>query len=48
MKTEFDMILGIDIETNIGSFTSDYDGVRHGTPRLLEIMRRRDIRAIYF
>ncbi|MFA7230244.1 MAG: polysaccharide deacetylase family protein, partial [Victivallaceae bacterium] len=48
MKAAFDVVLGIDMETDIGSFTSDYEGVRHGTPRLLEIMRRQDVRATYF
>ncbi len=48
MKTEFDVVLGIDMETDIGSFTSNYEGVRHGTPRLLEIMQRKNVRATYF
>ena len=48
MKTEFDVLLGIDMETDIGSFTSNYEGVIHGTPRLLEIMQRQDVRATYF
>lgn len=48
MKTGFDILLGIDMETDIGSFTSDYEGVRHGTPRLLEIMQRQSARATYF
>ncbi|MCX6983717.1 MAG: polysaccharide deacetylase family protein [Lentisphaerae bacterium] len=48
MKTEFDVVLGIDMETDIGSFTSNYEGVIHGTPRLLEIMRRQNVRATYF
>jgi peptidoglycan/xylan/chitin deacetylase (PgdA/CDA1 family) len=48
MKTEFDIVLGIDMETDIGSFTSEYEGVRHGTPRLLEIMDRHQAKATYF
>ena len=44
----FDVVLGIDMETDIGSFTSDYEGVRYGTPRLLEIMARNDAVATYF
>ena len=48
MKTEFDIVLGIDMETDIGSFTSEYEGVRYGTPRLLEIMERHQARATYF
>ncbi|MFA6715229.1 MAG: polysaccharide deacetylase family protein [Victivallaceae bacterium] len=48
MKTEFDILLGIDMETDIGSFTSEYEGVRHGTPRLLEIMDKHTATATYF
>jgi peptidoglycan/xylan/chitin deacetylase (PgdA/CDA1 family) len=48
MKTEFDVLLGIDMETDIGSFTSNYEGVIHGTPRLLEIMHGQNVRATYF
>lgn len=48
MKTEFDILLGIDMETDIGSFTSEYEGVRHGTPRLLKIMAKHTAVATYF
>lgn len=48
METSFDVLLGIDMETDIGSFTSNYEGVRHGTPRLLEIMARQGVKATYF
>ena len=48
MKTEFDVLIGIDMETDIGSFTSDYEGVLHGTPRLLEIMAKHDAVGTYF
>ena len=36
------------METDIGSFTSNYAGVRFGTPRLLEIMARQKAKATYF
>lgn len=48
MKQKFDVLLGIDMETDIGSFTSDYDGVKKGTPRLLEIMAKHEAVATYF
>jgi peptidoglycan/xylan/chitin deacetylase (PgdA/CDA1 family) len=48
MKTEFDVLLGIDMETDIGSFTSEYEGVLHGTPRLLEIMAKHNAVGTYF
>ena len=43
-----DVVLGIDMETDVGSFTANYEGVKHGTPKLLSIMKRHDIRATYF
>lgn len=46
--SKFDVILGIDMETDIGSFTDNYEGVRHGTPRLLDIMDRHRAVATYF
>ena len=48
MEAAFDVVLGIDMETDIGSFTDRYEGVRFGTPRLLEIMARRKAKATYF
>lgn len=36
------------METDIGSFTDQYEGVRHGTPRLLEIMDRQQAAATFF
>lgn len=39
-KSNFDIVLGLDMETDIGSFTADYQGVKRGTPRVLAIMKR--------
>ncbi len=47
-ETGFDVIMGIDMETDVGSFTSTYEGVKKGTPRLLSIFRRHDIPATFF
>jgi len=44
----FDVVYGIDMETDVGSFTSNYEGVKHGTPPLLEIMRKHKIKATYY
>lgn len=43
-----DVVFGIDMETDIGSFTANYEGVTHGTPRLLELFQRRGIPATFF
>lgn len=45
---EFDVVLGIDMETDIGSFTDAYEGVKYGTPRLLSIMDKHQVKATYF
>ncbi len=47
-STGFDVLLGIDMETDIGSFTSNYEGVIHGTPKLLEIMDKHNIKGTYY
>lgn len=46
MKTY--VILGFDMETDIGSYLKSYHGVRQGTPVLLDILRRRGIPATFF
>ena len=48
MASKFDVVLGIDMETDIGSFTSNYEGVKHGTPRLLEILRRHRATSTFY
>jgi len=44
----FDVVFGFDMETDVGSFTSDYEGVKHGTPRLLSMLRKHDIKGTFF
>ena len=41
-------MFGFDMETDIGSFTPYYEGVKHGTPRLLRLMKGHGIRATFF
>ena len=41
-------VLGFDMETDIGSWTSFYDGFKIGTPRILEILKRRGITATFY
>lgn len=45
---EFDVMFGIDMETDVGSFTSDYEGTKYGTPKLLAIMRKYEVKATYY
>ncbi|MDD4873116.1 MAG: polysaccharide deacetylase family protein [Kiritimatiellae bacterium] len=44
----FDVVFGFDMETDIGSFTPFYEGVKHGTPRILKLMKKYGIRATFF
>ena len=42
------VILGIDVETDIGSWTPFYEGLQHGTPRLLDCMAKRAVVGTFF
>ncbi len=42
------MIFGIDMETDIGSFTPFYEGVKHGTPVLLEMFDKKGIDVTFY
>lgn len=44
----FDVILGFDMETDIGSFTTFYEGVKHGTTPLLNILKKHNITATFY
>lgn len=44
----FDVVLGFDMETDIGSFTPFYDGVKKGTPPLLKILKKHKIPATFY
>ncbi len=46
MKTY--VILGFDMETDIGSYLKSYRGVQQGTPVLLDILRRHGLPATFF
>ena len=44
----FDVVLGFDMETDIGSFTPFYEGVKHGTTHLLKLLKKHGIRATFY
>ncbi|NLE45833.1 MAG: polysaccharide deacetylase family protein [Chloroflexi bacterium] len=48
MSERIQVVLGIDMETDIGSWTPYYEGVRNGTPRLLDLMDRLGITGTFF
>lgn len=43
-----EVVLGFDMETDVGSFTPFYEGLVNGTPVLLDILRRRRVTATFF
>jgi peptidoglycan-N-acetylglucosamine deacetylase len=42
------IILGFDMETDIGSWTPYYEGLEKGTPKLLELLETKKITATFF
>ncbi len=44
----FDVVLGFDMETDFGSYTPFYEGVKHGTPQILQVLKKHGIRATFF
>ena len=42
------VVFGFDMETDIGSWTPYYEGLRHGTPLVLELLERHGIAATFF
>lgn len=46
--SSFDVVLGFDMETDIGSYTPYYQGVQNGTPLILEKLDKHNIYATFF
>ncbi len=44
----FDVVFGFDMETDVGSFTPYYEGVKNGTPEILRVMEKHGIKATFF
>lgn len=42
------VVLGFDMETDVGSWTPYYEGVAHGTPVILDTLERRGVTATFF
>ncbi len=42
------VVLGFDMETDVGSWSPYYEGIQQGTPRLLELLDERDATATFF
>ncbi len=41
-------LLGVDVETDVGSFSPFYEGTKHGTPRLLDLFERAGVAGTFF
>ena len=48
MGARFVVVLGFDMETDIGSFTDYYNGIQKGTPRLLELLSKHRAPSTFF
>jgi peptidoglycan/xylan/chitin deacetylase (PgdA/CDA1 family) len=46
--SELQVVLGFDMETDIGSWTPFYEGLQHGTPVILDILERNKVPATFF
>ena len=42
------VVLGFDMETDVGSFTPFYEGLKHGTPVILDLLQRNGLTATFF
>jgi peptidoglycan/xylan/chitin deacetylase (PgdA/CDA1 family) len=42
------VMIGVDMETDVGSFTPFYEGVQYGAPRLIELFRQKSITGTFF
>lgn len=42
------VVVGVDMETDVGSFTPYYEGVKNGTPLLLDLFDEMGIKATFF
>ncbi|MEC3879523.1 polysaccharide deacetylase family protein [Parapedobacter sp. 10938] len=47
-STTFDVVLGFDMETDIGSYTPFYEGVKYGSDHLLSVLEKHGIPATFY
>ena len=41
-------MIGVDMETDVGSFTPFYEGVKHGTPLLTDMFKTKEVKATFY
>ena len=42
------VVLGFDMETDVGSWTPFYEGLKNGTPVILDVLDRRQVTGTFF
>jgi len=47
-KDEIIVLFGVDMETDVGSYTPFYEGVKKGTPLLLNMFEKKGVEATFF
>lgn len=43
-----EVLLGFDMETDVGSWTPFHEGLRHGTPKVLELFRKHGVTGTFY
>ncbi len=46
--SDITVLFGFDMETDVGSWTPFYEGLKHGTPKLLDLLQQKDVQATFF
>lgn len=47
-KNDIYVLIGVDTETDVGSNTPYYEGVKYGTPKLIDLFEKKGIKATFF
>jgi peptidoglycan-N-acetylglucosamine deacetylase len=42
------VLIGVDMETDVGSFTPFYEGAKRGTPLLLDLFKDKGVQGTFF
>lgn len=46
--SDITVVFGFDCETDVGSWTPFYEGLQHGTPKLVDLLGKKDVPATFF
>jgi peptidoglycan/xylan/chitin deacetylase (PgdA/CDA1 family) len=48
MDKQIYAMIGVDMETDVGSFTPFYEGTKHGTPKLIQLFQQKGIKGTFY